>query len=171
MLLWDVSAVYMVFGFLDVWGRLPVNFFLKDDLHWSPSQVSLHSFMRLLPLCNNEHMPPDASLCSFTARASLFKLVHSWSQQPQFCTLVNSFCALRPSISEVQDASVCERLYRLCWARLPMRDALCSDTAGVLGGHQSAAVGHQAGVRAAERCSSPARLPPTVLPSPLQPHG
>ncbi|EIE26997.1 Biopterin transport-related protein BT1 [Coccomyxa subellipsoidea C-169] len=31
-------AVYMVFGFLDVWGRLPVNFFLKDDLHWSPSQ-------------------------------------------------------------------------------------------------------------------------------------
>lgn len=32
----------MVFGFLDVWGRLPVNFFLKDDLHWSPSQVLLH---------------------------------------------------------------------------------------------------------------------------------
>ena len=33
-------AVYTVFGFLDVWGHLPVNFFLKDDLGWSPSQVT-----------------------------------------------------------------------------------------------------------------------------------
>jgi hypothetical protein len=33
------AAVYLTFGFLDVWGKLPVNFFLKDDLHWSPSQV------------------------------------------------------------------------------------------------------------------------------------
>ena len=32
-------AVYTIFGFLDVWGHLPVNFFLKDDLGWSPSQV------------------------------------------------------------------------------------------------------------------------------------
>lgn len=35
-----LCAVYTVFGFLDVWGHLPVNFFLKDDLGWSPSQVN-----------------------------------------------------------------------------------------------------------------------------------
>ena len=34
-----MRAVYTIFGFLDVWGHLPVNFFLKDDLGWSPSQV------------------------------------------------------------------------------------------------------------------------------------
>jgi hypothetical protein len=39
----------MVFGFLDVWGRLPVNFFLKDDLHWSPSQVSWRNSFAILP--------------------------------------------------------------------------------------------------------------------------
>ena len=37
--------MYTIFGFLDVWGQLPVNFFLKDDLGWSPSQVSRNQML------------------------------------------------------------------------------------------------------------------------------
>ncbi|CAL8469006.1 g8547 [Coccomyxa elongata] len=47
--LYGIGIVYMVFGFLDVWGRLPVNFFLKDDLHWSPSQLEFWGGIKALP--------------------------------------------------------------------------------------------------------------------------
>ena len=50
-----IVAAYLIFGALDVWGRLPVSFFLKDDLHWSPSQV------RAL-LCPNLHYKLDVSV-------------------------------------------------------------------------------------------------------------
>ena len=42
-----MRAVYTIFGFLDVWGHLPVNFFLKDDLGWSPSQVTCPHLLRV----------------------------------------------------------------------------------------------------------------------------
>lgn len=47
--LYGIGVVYVVFGFLDVWGRLPVNFFLKDDLHWSPSQLEFWGGIKALP--------------------------------------------------------------------------------------------------------------------------
>ncbi len=48
-----MRAVYTIFGFLDVWGSLPVNFFLKDDLGWSPSQVPCaHLLFAVCPTVN-----------------------------------------------------------------------------------------------------------------------
>ncbi|CAL5221093.1 g3223 [Coccomyxa viridis] len=47
--IYGIGLVYTIFGFLDVWGHLPVNFFLKDDLGWSPSQLEFWGGLKALP--------------------------------------------------------------------------------------------------------------------------
>ncbi|CAK0782156.1 hypothetical protein CVIRNUC_005589 [Coccomyxa viridis] len=47
--IFGIGIVYTLFGFLDVWGQLPVNFFLKDDLGWSPSQLEFWGGIKALP--------------------------------------------------------------------------------------------------------------------------